>query len=382
MCVNRISELEKSASDSSVGADEKRTSENEFKQIIANGNGPGNGESVNNSSPVPVSSVDISNQLQTVSLTELYDTVYPPKTVIVDGFLYGGTYLFVGAPKTGKSFFMAQLAYHVALGKDLWSFNVRRGTVLYLALEDDYSRLQQRIFRMYGVEGSGELFFATKARMLSEGLEKQLENFIAEHPDLVLIIVDTLQKVREAAGEKYSYASDYEVVTKLKDFSDRHHLCILVVHHTRKMEAEDSFEMISGTNGLLGAADGAFLLHKQKRPASTAILEISGRDQQDQRLYLTRNPEKLSWDLEKAENDLWHEPPEPLLEAIAKLVTPEHPEWRGTATDLVTVLGLDMKPNTLTLKLNVNAGRLSTEYGIQYSTTRTHDAKIIKLTRN
>ena len=279
--MNRISELEKSASDSSVGADEKRTSENEFKQIIANENGPGNGESANNSSPVPVSSVDISNQLQTVSLTELYDTVYPPRTVIVDGFLYGGTYLFVGAPKTGKSFFMAQLAYHVALGKDLWSFNVRRGTVLYLALEDDYSRLQQRIFRMYGVEGSGELFFATKARMLSEGLEKQLENFITEHPDLVLIIVDTLQKVREAAGEKYSYASDYEVVTKLKDFSDRHHLCILVVHHTRKMEAEDSFEMISGTNGLLGAADGAFVLVKKKRTDNEATLDVVGRDQQD-----------------------------------------------------------------------------------------------------
>lgn len=156
----------------------------------------------------------------------------------------------------------------------------------------------------------------------------------------------------------------------------------MLVHHTRKQQSDDKFDMISGTNGLLGAADGAFLLHKKKRTESTAILEISGRDQQDQRLYLTRNPEKLSWDLEKAENDLWHEPPEPLLEAIAKLVTPEQPEWCGTATELVAVLGMDMKPNTLTLKLNVNAGRLATEYGIQYSTTRTHEAKIIKLTRN
>ena len=72
------------------------------------------------------------------------------------------------------------------------------------------------------------------------------------------------------------------------------------------------------------------IINKKKRTESTAILEISGRDQQDQRLYLTRNPEKLSWDLEKAENDLWHEPPEPLLEAIAKLVMPEQPEWSGT----------------------------------------------------
>ncbi len=150
----------------------------------------------------------------------------------------------------------------------------------------------------------------------------------------------------------------------------------MLVHHTRKQQSDDKFDMISGTNGLLGAADGAFLLHKEKRTSASAILEISGRDQQDQRLYLTRNPATLSWDLEKSENDLWQEP---LLEAIAKLVTKEHPEWNGTATELVAALGLDMKPNTLTLKLNVNAGRLSAAYNIQYSTARTHDSKLILL---
>lgn len=52
--------------------------------------------------------------LHTVSISELYDTAYKPKTPIVENLLYGGTYLFVGAPKVGKSFFMAQLAYHVS----------------------------------------------------------------------------------------------------------------------------------------------------------------------------------------------------------------------------------------------------------------------------
>ena len=57
--------------------------------------------------------------LQTISMTELYDTVYPPRRPIVDNLLYSGTYLFVGAPKIGKSFFMAQLAYTVATGLTL-----------------------------------------------------------------------------------------------------------------------------------------------------------------------------------------------------------------------------------------------------------------------
>ena len=83
--------------------------------------------------------------LKTLSMTELYDTTYPPKAAIIDGLLYAGTYLFVGAPKIGKSFFMAQLAYHVSTGQKLWKYEVHQGTVLYLALEDDYQRLQERM---------------------------------------------------------------------------------------------------------------------------------------------------------------------------------------------------------------------------------------------
>ena len=55
-----------------------------------------------------------------------------------------------------------------------------------------------------------------------------------------------------------------------------------------------------------------------------------------------------------------------MLEAVAALVTAERPEWRGTATELVAALGLDMKPNALAMRLNVRAWRLSYEYHIHY----------------
>lgn len=51
--------------------------------------------------------------MQTVSMPELYEMVYPGKPPLIEHFLYPGTYLFVGAPKVGKSFMMAQIAYHV-----------------------------------------------------------------------------------------------------------------------------------------------------------------------------------------------------------------------------------------------------------------------------
>ena len=319
--------------------------------------------------------------LHTVSMTELYDTVYRSRPPLIDGLLYPGTYLFVGAPKLGKSFLMAQLAYHISMGTPLWNYPVRKGTVLYLALEDDYSRLQKRLYQMFGTESTENLYFSVSASQLGSGLDEQLQNFVREHPDTELIIIDTLQKVREVGGDSYSYANDYDIIARLKQFADNSGVCLMLVHHTRKQKSDDPYDMISGTNGLLGAADGAFLLQKEKRTANAATLDVSGRDQQDQRLYLNRNPEKLIWELERTEAELWKLPPEPLLELVAKQLTDDAPDWQGTPTELVSLLGVDMKPNALTMKLNINASRLLNEYGVRYESSRCHDGRRITFHR-
>lgn len=361
---------------SSVGADGKQSLCKTNKQSIADLPDKGNLQATKNNG----AGQSGQEKLQTVTMEELYDTVYPPKVPIVDGLIYNGTYLFVGAPKVGKSFFMAQLGYHVSRGIPLWDYPVNQGTVLYLALEDDYGRLQKRLSRMFGMESTSNFYFATRSKSLNEGLEEQLTQFVKEHKDARLIIIDTLQKVREVGGDKFSYASDYDIVTKLKQFSDTHGICLLVVHHTRKMESADSFDMISGTNGLLGAADGAFVMQKEKRTENKAVLEVAGRDQQDQRLLLNFNRELCLWELTKAETELWKEPDDPVLEAIAKVVSEEQPEWSGTASELLQLLpDLDMQPNILTRKLNISMERLFVDYGIRYETKRGHSSRMIKL---
>ena len=318
--------------------------------------------------------------LPTISMSELYQNVYQGRPPIIDGLLYPGTYLFAGAPKVGKSFLMAQLAYHVSTGLPLWDYPVHKGTVLYLALEDDHRRLQERLYRMFGMEATTDLLFAIHAKQVGVGLEEQLKRFVQEHPDTKLIIIDTLQKIREAGGDKYSYANDYEVVGKLKRFADDCGVCLLLVHHTRKQQADDKFDMISGTNGLAGAADGAFLLQKEKRTDGTATLDVVGRDQQDQRFYLTKDKERLTWTLERMEAEQWIEPPDPVLEAIVTLVTAERPTWGGTATELAAALQTDMKPNALAMRLNVRAGKLLTDYHIRYENSRSHAGRSISLT--
>ena len=320
------------------------------------------------------------NYLHTVSMTELYDTVYENRPPIVDSLLYSGLYLFVGSPKIGKSFLMAQLAYHISTGTPIWNYKVSKGTVLYLALEDDYSRLQKRLYQMFGTDSADNLYLSVSASQLNDGLDKQLESFIMKHADTKLIIIDTLQKVREVSSD-YSYSNDYEIISRLKRFADNNKICMILVHHTRKQKSDDSFDMISGTNGLLGAADGAFVLQKEKRTANAATLEISGRDQQDQKLYLNRNPDNLIWELERTETELWKEPPEPLLQVISQKFSESSPAWQGSPTELVSWLGVDMKPNAVSLKLNINAARLFNEYGIRYSNRHTHSGRVITLHR-
>ena len=319
--------------------------------------------------------------LKTVSMTELFDSVYQSKPPIVDDLLYRGTYLFVGAPKLGKSFLMAQIAYHVSTGTPLWGFPVRQGTVLYLALEDDFGRLQERLYRMYGTAENENLYFSVSARQLGSGLDEQLTRFLREHPNTSLIIIDTLQKVREVGGDNYSYANDYQIITRLKSFSDAYGICLMVVHHTRKQKADDAFDMISGTNGLMGAADGAFLLQKEKRTFNAATLEISGRDQQDQRLYLLRNEEKLCWDLDHVECELWKSEVDPLVEQVGQLMSGEQHEWEGSASELAEKLGAEISPNILTRKLNVNARTLQEQYGIEYRSRHTREGSRISLKR-
>lgn len=316
--------------------------------------------------------------LHTVSMTELFDSAYQSKPPIIDGLLYRGTYLFAGSPKIGKSFLMAQLAYHVSTGTNLWGFDVRQGKVWYLALEDNYPRLQKRLYRMFGTAENENLFFSVSAHQLGNGLDEQLDGFLQKHPDTSLVIIDTLQKAREVGGKNYSYANDYQIITKLKSFTDNHNICMLVVHHTRKQTADDKFDMISGTNGLLGAADGGFVLSKDKRTSNNATLEVSGRDQQDQRVYLKKNTETLVWELDKIETELWKAPPEPLLERIAERVTADNPQWCGTPTELCEHLTVDIKPNAITQKLNVN--RLMDEHKIVYHYKRTHEGRRITLT--
>lgn len=109
-------------------------------------------------------------------------------------------------------------------------------------------------------------------------------------------------------------------------------------------------------------------------------LEVVGRDQPDQRLYLSKDQENLVWGLDHTENELWKQPPDPVLEAVAKIVSADNREWAGSPTELAQAIQTDMAVNRLTKHLNVNASRLLEEHQVKYENKTRHAGRRIRLT--
>lgn len=120
-------------------------------------------------------------------------TSLKPIEFCVDGMISTGLFILAEAPKVGKSWLALDMALIIAKGKTLLGRETKRGTALYLCLEDSYTRIQNRLFELTS-EPSDNLHFAIMAGTLGGVLKKQIENFKLQHTNLKIIIIDTLKK--------------------------------------------------------------------------------------------------------------------------------------------------------------------------------------------
>lgn len=223
--------------------------------------------------------------------------------------------------------------------------------------------------------------FAVEAGILGEGFENQLTAYLRSHADTKVVIVDTLAKVRGAVSSSNVYSSDYATMNVFKHLADTFQIALILVHHTRKQDAEDAMQKISGTNGLMGGADGAMVLEKPDRSAPEAVLTMTGRDFEDQTLYLRQNRETMCWEVTECSDAHRVAPGEPVMAAVAEFVQ-EEGTWKGTAQELVEILQnrdpeLNVRPNTLSRKLRTP--RLQEEFGIRLIQSRNQHGKYLEL---
>ena len=171
----------------------------------------------------------MAGRLRTIDARTLADAVLEPPGYAVKDLLVQGLHILAGAPKTGKSWLALWLCQQVAGGEKVWGHPTQQGTVLYLCLEDGYHRLRDRLLDITE-DPSENLYLATHAGTLADGLAGQIETFVREHGRVSLIVIDTLQKVRETCTDN-TYARDYADLARLKELADRCRTTVLLVHH-------------------------------------------------------------------------------------------------------------------------------------------------------
>ena len=268
----------------------------------------------------------------------------PPVHFVVDGLLPQGLALLASPPKYGKSWMVLDLCLAVATGGRFLGHRARRAGCLYLALEDSENRLQDRMKKVLNEsQPPTDFYYLLQAPDLGHGLAEQIENFLRQTPAVKLVVVDTLQKVRGAPGGRdNAYAQDYKDTGALKAVADRYGVCVLLVHHLRKMADDgDPFNRISGTNGILGAADTAITLTRAKRSDEETRLSITGRDVDSEEIVLRFDKETFRWRVvgTAAEVDEQRAREEynasSIVKTIKKLVEQSPGGWRGTMKDLL-----------------------------------------------
>ena len=313
------------------------------------------------------------NELKTVNCEQLMTTPLKPIEFCVDGMLSIGLFILAGAPKVGKSWLALYMALSIAKGEKLLGRETKRGTTLYLCLEDSYTRIQNRLFELTN-EPSENLHFAIMAGTLGGVLEKQIENFKSQHKDLKIIVIDTLQKIR--SGDEASYASDYKELSVLKNLADKLRIAILLVHHTRKCRDNDPFNMISGTTGISGCVDGSMLMIEKQRGSGEAILYCVGRDIENLKLHLKR--EGSRW---ITEENIIPKPRDTFSFMVHDFML-EKKYFKGSATMLVGELkmqfGVEIPSNKITQNL-VQHGIELKSFGVTFEIKRSCGQRFIVL---
>jgi hypothetical protein len=326
--------------------------------------------------------------LNTITAKDLMAQPAKPLGFTIDGILPHGLFILAGSPKVGKSWLALDMCQAVSAGGSLWQYSAAQGDVLYLALEDTRIRLQERLNRVSYVRDSDsttDIHFATKSLKLGDGLDRQLTDFIDWYPQTKLIIIDTMQYIRNNGKSVSTYSNDYRDMDALRAIIENRKLTLLLVTHTRKTGDADPLNLISGSTGLAGAVDGVFILEKNKRVGSAAKLTIANRDTESHQFELRFDKTSCRWQFIRETGD--DNDTEDYLYELLNLLLDETPIWSGTATQLsATLTALDpaftVSPIGLSRTLKSQQAFLLEQHKIDCRFTRNKTARIIELSRD
>lgn len=312
-------------------------------------------------------------ELKMYSSEYIMNTPMKPIEYCVDGLISQGLFVLAGAPKVGKSWLALDMCLSIAKGEKVLGKETLCGHAVYLGLEDSLIRLQNRLYELTD-EPSDNLHFAIMAESMSNGLPEQIEYCRKRFDDLKIVVIDTLQKVRNESESGYS--SDYKELSVLKSLADKLGVAIVLVHHTRKCSDSDPFNMISGSTGLSGCVDGSMVLIESKRGSRKAKLYCVGRDIENQEINVVF--ENSRW---KVSDDIKNVKPNYFSFAVHDFMVTQK-TFKGSATQLAEKLSAllykEVFSNRVKKDLIQHAYDLQ-DYGVAFESKRSNGQRIIIL---
>ena len=270
--------------------------------------------------------------------TLFYQPLDHPK-MLIDGILSNGLAILSGDSKIGKSWMVLWLCLKISQGEPVWGLPTAKTDVIYLALEDNDWRIQQRMQDLVDIPPDN-LHFGFSCGKLGAELESQIKAVLEDNPNTGLLFIDTLQMVRDNVSSRVNaYAQDYKDLSALKKIADDHKMCIFLVHHNRKEhDGSNVFNDMTGSTGIAGVADTCMVLRKEDRFGNDAGLSITGRDIEENRLKLAMR--KNVWEVTEAldTSALRRERIPQFLFQIADYLLKEK-SFTGTMEELLVTIG-------------------------------------------
>lgn len=223
--------------------------------------------------------------LRTVPAGQIMQTEYPDTVNLVQDYLISGVWFIYGKPKIGKSWLAGQLALSVASGGKLFDKDVKRGKVLYLALEDGERRLKKRMKLQQWTQDTENAIdymlpknFREQVDYLNLGGGKRLLAHI-ERQNYILTIIDTFSRafsVNQLKGEVLT-----DALAPFQEFTQARNKVVIFIDHEPKRNGEDDSAITTLFGGIakVGVADGVWRLYKER--GKGVKIDIEGRDLED-----------------------------------------------------------------------------------------------------
>ena len=236
---------------------------------------------------------------QPLRLAELLEMNFPPRRWVVENILPAGLSLLTSPPKIGKSFIAFAISLACGYKANLPALDHFRtfcSQALYFDFENSLPETQRRAAGIltymksrYGQHMTEEpaVFVHNNWPRLDRGGDEKLWRWLDEHPEVRLVIIDTIAWIwpqLKAAG-KNAYFAEYDFFAPIKRAAGDRDIAILLLHHDNKTAASatgsektdrDFVTRPSGTQALPGIVDAIWALDR-RRGESEARLHVAGR---------------------------------------------------------------------------------------------------------